>query len=88
MIVAGAAAVSRSLSGGQTDHEKLHAALMLLTLAGCATVPSPRSRDAEPVRLETPAGTFLVHPNNAEDFSKLLAGEPTEKQYFSVTDLP
>ncbi|WNG29060.1 hypothetical protein F0U62_37495 [Cystobacter fuscus] len=41
-----------------------------------------------PVRLETPAGTFLVHPNNAEDFGKLLAGEPTEHQYFSVTDLP
>jgi hypothetical protein len=85
---------------------KLHAALVLLTLAGCATVSSPRSRDAEPVagsggpagdarreasepvRLETPAGTFLVHPNNAEDFSRLLAGEPTDKQYLSVTDAP
>lgn len=84
---------------------KLHAALILLTLAGCATVPS-RSREAEPVtgsggpagdvrrgaaepvRLETSAGTFLVHPNNAEDFAKLLAGEPTEKQYLSVTDAP
>lgn len=84
---------------------KLYAALMLLTLAGCATVPA-RSREAgpvagsggpvgdvrqdaaEPVRLETSAGTFLVHPNNAEDFAKLLAGEPTEKQYFSVTDAP
>lgn len=42
----------------------------------------------EPVRLETPAGTFLVHPDNAEDFGKLLAGEPTDKQYLSITDVP
>jgi hypothetical protein len=84
---------------------KLHAALILLALAGCATVSSPRSREAEPVagsggpagdvrgaaepvRLETPAGTFLVHPNNAEDFARLLAGQPTDKQYYSVTDAP
>ncbi len=81
---------------------KLHAALCLLVLAGCATVPSMRSNDLalvpgsggpsgdslvvpEPVRLETPAGSFLVHPNNAEDFAKLLAGEPTDKQYFAIT---
>ncbi|HYO74812.1 MAG TPA: hypothetical protein VEU33_52950 [Archangium sp.] len=84
---------------------KLHAALCLLTLAGCATLPSPRSAlaepvagsggptgdvqaVAEPVRMETPAGTFLVHPNNAGDFGKLLAGEPTDKQYISITDVP
>jgi hypothetical protein len=84
---------------------KLHAALCLLALAGCATVPLTRSSDVEPVaggggpagdargvpepvRMETPAGTFLVHPNNAEDFSRLLAGEPTDKQYLSVTDMP
>ena len=41
-----------------------------------------------PVRLETPAGTFLVHPNNAEDFGRLLAGEPTQHQYLSITDVP
>jgi hypothetical protein len=81
---------------------KLHAALCLLLLASCATVPSPRSSDfslvpgsggpagdshtvPEPVRLETPAGSFLVHPNNAEDFAKMLAGEPTDKQYFAIT---
>jgi hypothetical protein len=70
---------------------KLRAALCLLVLAGCATVPSMRSSDVsphavpEPVRLETPAGSFLVHPNNAEDFAKLLAGEPTDKQYFAIT---
>ena len=83
---------------------KLHAALCLLVLAGCATVQSSRSSDVEPllvpgsgapagdsleerepVRLETPAGSFLVHPNNADDFSKLLAGEPTDKQYFAIT---
>jgi len=43
---------------------------------------------AAPVRLETPAGSFLVHPNSAEDFSKLLAGEPTANQYISITDVP
>ena len=42
----------------------------------------------EPVRLETPAGSFLVHPSSAEDFAKLLAGEPTAKQYISITDVP
>lgn len=84
---------------------KLHAALCLLALAGCATLPSPHSTQAEPVagsggpagdvqavsepvRMETPAGTFLVHPNNAEDLGKLLAGEPTDKQYISITDVP
>jgi hypothetical protein len=82
---------------------KLHAALCLLALAGCATVPSVRNpvdvpggggpagdsqAIAEPVRMETPAGTFLVHPNNAEDFTRLLAGEPTKNQYLSVTDAP
>ena len=84
---------------------KLHAALCLLVLAGCATVPLPRSSGVEPlaggggpagevrvvpepVRMETPAGTFLVHPNNVEDFAKLLAGEPTEMQYLSTADTP
>ena len=79
---------------------KLHAALCLMVLASCATVPAPRSlseagsggslgREAsEPVRLETPSGAFLVHPNNAEDFARLLAGEPTQQQYFSVSDVP
>ncbi len=80
---------------------KLYAPLCLLALAGCATVLSPGSIDtgsggpagavqpvSAPVRMETPAGTFLVHPNNAEDFARLLAGEPTEKQYMSVTDVP
>ncbi|WP_309891254.1 hypothetical protein [Archangium sp.] len=80
---------------------KLHAVLCVLALvAGCATLPSPRPNEGsggpagdvdgvpEPVRLETPAGSFLVHPNSAEDFSKLLAGEPTAKQYISITDVP
>ncbi|HEX8820022.1 MAG TPA: hypothetical protein VF794_08875 [Archangium sp.] len=78
---------------------KLHAVLCVLALAGCATLPPPPSAGSggpagdsntvsEPVRLETPAGSFLVHPNNAEDFAKLLAGEPTAKQYLSVTDVP
>lgn len=84
---------------------KLHAALGLLALMGCATAPSSRptataalaatggsgseSREwSEPVRLETRAGSFLVHPNNAEDFARLLAGEPTQHQYYSGADVP
>ena len=73
---------------------RLHVALGFLTLAGCATVPSPRGEDgsggtvaaephalAEPVRLETRSGTFLVHPDNAQDFQKRLVGEPTQQRY-------
>ncbi|MFP2929792.1 hypothetical protein ACLESO_32285 [Pyxidicoccus sp. 3LG] len=73
---------------------RLHVALGFLFLAGCATVPSTHGEDgsggtvaaephelAEPVRLETRSGTFLVHPNNAQDFEKLLAGEPTQQRY-------
>lgn len=68
--------------------------LGVLLFVGCATVPVPRvdsgsggtvasdpHPDAEPVRLETRAGTFLVHPNNAEDFARALAGEPTQQRY-------
>ena len=79
---------------------KFHAVLCVLALVGCATLPSPLPNEGsggpagdvdsvpEPVRLETPAGSFLVHPNSAEDFSKLLAGEPTANQYISITDVP
>ncbi len=65
-----------------------------LLFAACATVPANRLDAgsggtvagephalAAPVRLETRSGTFLVHPNNAEDFEKLLAGEPTLQRY-------
>ncbi|AKQ68098.1 putative lipoprotein [Myxococcus hansupus] len=65
-----------------------------LLFAACATAPvhpletgngrtvagEPREL-AAPVRLETRSGTFLVHPNNVEDFGKLLAGEPTRQHY-------
>lgn len=73
---------------------RLHIALGFLFVCGCATVPASRLEDgsggtvgaephevAEPVRLETRSGTFLVHPNNASDFEKLLAGEPTRQRY-------
>ncbi|MCP3065337.1 hypothetical protein LXT21_41860 [Myxococcus sp. K38C18041901] len=62
--------------------------------AGCATLPaSPVDAggggnvsadphpDMAPVRLQTRAGTFLVHPNKAEDFARALAGEPTRQHY-------
>ncbi|ATB27428.1 hypothetical protein [Melittangium boletus] len=82
---------------------KLHAVCCVLVLSGCATATSPgasvgasvaqgaRSHEEilpEPVRLESTAGTFLVHPNNARDFSRLLAGEPTQNQYISISDVP
>ena len=65
-----------------------------LLFTACATVPA-HSLDvgsggtvaeepqtlATPVRLETRSGSFLVHPKNAEDFEKLLAGEPTRQRY-------
>jgi hypothetical protein len=73
---------------------RLHVALGFLFFSGCATVPASRLDEgsggtvaaephelAEPVRLETRSGTFLVHPNNANDFEKLLAGEPTQQRY-------
>jgi hypothetical protein len=73
---------------------RLHVALGFLFFSGCATVPTPGREDgsggtvageprelAEPVRLQTRSGTFLVHPNNARDFEKLLAGEPTQQRY-------
>ncbi len=43
---------------------------------------------ASPVRLETPAGAFLVSPRHAEDFAKALAGEATPTHFFAgTTDL-
>jgi hypothetical protein len=43
---------------------------------------------APPVRLETPAGTFLVSPRHAEDFAKALAGEATPTHFYAGTDTP
>lgn len=76
--------------------------LCLLALTGCATAPAPRpvaqasaahepelcalSEVPSPVRVETPAGTFLVSPSHAEDFSRLLAGQPTQQHYFAGAD--
>ena len=73
---------------------RLHVVLGFLFFSGCATVPASHLADgsggtvangphelAEPMRLETRSGTFLVHPNSARDFEKLLAGEPTQQRY-------
>lgn len=81
---------------------KPHALLCVLALAGCATAPATRSTAqapaaftppppelsevSPPVRVETPAGTFLVSPSHAEDFSRLLAGQPTQQHYFAGAD--
>lgn len=37
----------------------------------------------EPLRMETPAGTFLVSPPHVEDFKKVLAGEPSSVPLFA-----
>lgn len=79
---------------------KLHAALGFLIFAGCATSsphtlkaeqqasPAGTEQLADPVRVETPAGTFLVNPSHAEDFRKLLAGEPTSKDFYAADVTP
>ena len=43
---------------------------------------------ASPVRLETPAGTFLVSPGHAEDFARALAGEATPTRFYAGADIP
>lgn len=63
--------------------------------AACAGGPEVRSDGggaggdgAEPVRLETRAGSFLVSPNQAETLRQLLAGEAPEHQgrYYADVD--
>ncbi len=41
---------------------------------------------ASPVRLDTPAGTFLVSPGHAEDFARALAGEATPTRFYAGAD--
>ena len=59
--------------------------LCALALGSCGgleeTAPAPEM--TEPVRIETTAATFLVRDTVAEDFQKLLAGEPTQNQYYA-----
>jgi hypothetical protein len=51
--------------------------------------PGGRTQEgAEPVRLETPAGAFLVSPEHAEDFKNALAGEPTPMPFYAGADGP
>jgi hypothetical protein len=51
--------------------------------------PGGRASEArEPVRVETPAGSFLVSPAHEEDFKKVLAGEPTPVPFFAGADVP
>lgn len=38
-------------------------------------------QQAELVRVETPAGAFLVSPPQVEDFKKVLSGDPTPASY-------
>ncbi len=51
--------------------------------------PGGRSHEGtEPVRLQTPAGDFLVSPAHVEDFQKVLAGEPTSRPFHAGVDTP
>ncbi|WP_224243362.1 hypothetical protein [Hyalangium gracile] len=77
---------------------KLSTALCFLVFAGCATASqhavtaqesslqgeNGSEQMADPVRLETPAGTFLVNPEHADDFQRLLAGEPSTKPFYAA----
>lgn len=76
---------------------KLHVALCFLLFAGCATTSSPHAaqaslksaagtvgttpEQAELVRVETSAGAFLVSPPQAQDFKKVLSGEPAPASF-------
>jgi hypothetical protein len=71
---------------------KFPAALCLLVLTGCAAAPTVRTKEgassasqphemAEPLRVDTLAGTFLVSPEHQADFTKVLAGESTPRHY-------
>lgn len=63
----------------------------LVALCGCATTAQrpPSQVAAQPVdseevaRIETPAGTFLVRPDNKAELERLLAGEPTQQIFFA-----
>ncbi len=44
------------------------------------------SEYAHPVRMEMPAGTFLVSPGHAEEFKKALAGEVTPTRFYAGAD--
>lgn len=56
-----------------------------LALSSCGGLEEPAAvpEMTEPVRIETTAATFLVRDTVADDFSKLLAGEPTQHQYYA-----
>jgi hypothetical protein len=68
---------------------KIVLVLCAVSLAGCALSPVRGSGAVAPAstagtqRIETSAGAFLVRPAVAEDFRRLLAGEPTHRQYFA-----
>ena len=57
-----------------------------LSLVSCGGLEAPDAAPVEmnePVRIETTAATFLVRDTVAADFEKLLAGEPTQHQYYA-----
>ena len=61
--------------------------LLLLGSCGMPDDAAPPEM-TEPVRIETTAATFIVRDAVAEDFQKLLAGEPTQHEYYAGDDAP
>ncbi len=60
-------------------------ALLALLVAGCGTVEHARSVSSpDTVRLSTRAGSFEVREAVAAEMQKLLAGQPTEMQFFAA----
>lgn len=57
-----------------------------LSEGGGGPAGSMEEAPASPVRLETPAGTFLVSPGHAADFAKALAGEATPTRFYAGAD--
>lgn len=68
------------------------ALLATVAVGSCGPVDEPLAPVAvdmtEPVRIETTAATFIVRESVAPDFQRLLAGQPTDHQYYAGVDVP
>lgn len=64
---------------------RIAAACAMLSLASCGAeeVELAVGELSEPVRIETTAATFLVRESMAADFQRLLAGEPTQNEFYA-----
>lgn len=64
---------------------RIVAAFAMLSLASCGSeeVDVAVGEVSQPVRIETTAATFLVRESMAADFQRLLAGEPTQNEFYA-----